>query len=78
MLQRARLRSPGLLHGLLDGLYDELVGIVDLLGKRNKARTAPMPSWCKAAIDEWVQVAGIATGRVFRPINKGGRLAAEG
>ena len=66
------------MHVLADGLYDELVGIVDLLGKRNKARTAPMPSWCKAAIDEWVQMAGNATGRVFGPINKGDRLAGEG
>jgi site-specific recombinase XerD len=31
--------------------------IVDLAGKRNKIRTVPMPSWAKAAIDDWVQAA---------------------
>jgi starch phosphorylase len=33
-----------------------------------------MPSEAKAAIDEWTSAAEIRTGRVFRPINKGGRL----
>ncbi len=27
--------------------------IVDLVGKGNRIRSVPMPSWCKAAIDEW-------------------------
>lgn len=33
--------------------------IVDLVGKRNKTRSVPMPSWCKAAIDAWARVAGL-------------------
>ena len=31
-----------------------------------------MPSWCKAAIDEWAQAARIEGGRIFRAIHKGG------
>lgn len=50
--------------------------IVDLVGKRNKMRSIPMPSWCKAAIDAWIERAGITTGVVFRRI-RGNRLAGE-
>jgi site-specific recombinase XerD len=27
--------------------------IVDIIGKRNKVRTIPMPAWAKALIDVW-------------------------
>lgn len=40
--------------------------IVDIIGKRNKARTVPIPSWCKAIVDQWIEAAGIAGGLVFR------------
>jgi site-specific recombinase XerD len=54
--------------------------ICDLVGKGNRVRTVPMPSWAKSAIDEWAQVAGIADGLldtmsagcVFRAVHKGG------
>lgn len=51
--------------------------LVDLVGKRNKRRTVPMPSFAKALIDTWATAAGIGSapeprGRVFRPIVKGG------
>jgi len=36
--------------------------IIDLVGKRGKIRTVPMPPWSKAAIDEWVVEAGFAMG----------------
>jgi integrase len=52
--------------------------IVDLLGKGNRVRTVPMPSWCKHAIDEWALAAGLSSGRVFVSINKGGVLSGEG
>lgn len=48
--------------------------IVDLEGKRRKLRSVPMPSWAKAAIDEWAQAAEITSGPVFRPVNKGGSV----
>jgi len=51
--------------------------IVDLVGKRNKTRTVPMPSWTKVLIDRWMQAAGIESGRVFRPVNKGDKVTGE-
>jgi site-specific recombinase XerD len=51
--------------------------LVDLLGKRNKLRSVPMPAWTKAAIDEYAANAELNDGIVFRPINKGGRVTGE-
>lgn len=48
--------------------------IVDLVGKRNKTRSVPMPSWAKASVDAWLNLAGITDGVVFRPVNKGGNV----
>jgi site-specific recombinase XerD len=42
--------------------------IVDLVGKGGRVRTVPIPSWTKQAIDEWSQVAGVSSGRVFRGV----------
>ena len=46
--------------------------IVDLVGKGNRVRSVPMPSWAKAALDAWTSAATITGGRVFRSIHKGG------
>lgn len=51
--------------------------IVDLVGKGKRVRSVPMPSWAKLAIDQWARAAGISQGHVFRPVNKGGRVAGE-
>ena len=51
--------------------------ILDLVGKRGRVRTVPMPSWCKALIDRWTEAAEIENGIVFRPVNKGDHLAGE-
>ena len=51
--------------------------ILDLVGKRGRVRTVPMPSWCKALIDRWREAAAIENGIVFRPVNKGDHLAGE-
>jgi integrase len=48
--------------------------IVDLLGKHGRIRSIPMPEWAKTAVDRWATAASIDSGRVFRPINRGGRL----
>jgi site-specific recombinase XerD len=48
--------------------------IVDLVGKRNKTRSVPMPSWAKAAIDAWTDTVKIDSGLVFRSITKGGKV----
>jgi site-specific recombinase XerD len=52
--------------------------IVDLIGEGGRMRTVPMPSWAKASIDDWTNIAGFASGRVFRPVNKGGRVSGDG
>jgi integrase len=49
---------------------------VDLEGKRNKKRSVPMPSWAKYAVDTWMLAAAIRDGAIFRPVNKGGKVAA--
>lgn len=51
--------------------------IVDLLGKRAKTRSVPMPFWARVALDAWLAAAGIAAGHIFRPVNKAGALAGE-
>ena len=51
--------------------------LVDLIGKRNKIRSVPMPSWAKQAMDEYQNAANVVEGIMFRPINKGGRLTGE-
>ncbi len=52
--------------------------IVDIIGKREKMRTVPMPSWAKATIDSWTFSARIDEGFIFRRVNKGDNLMGEG
>lgn len=52
--------------------------LVDLIGKRDKIRSVPMPNWAKAAIDEWSKASGVSDGLVFRAINKGDRIVGTG
>jgi site-specific recombinase XerD len=51
--------------------------IVDLVGKHSRVRTIPMPTWVKVAIDAWTSPAGLAEGRVFRPVNRGDKVQGE-
>ena len=51
--------------------------IVDIVGKRDKVRTVPMPSWAKACVDSWKTVARLEEGFVFRRVNKGDNLMGE-
>lgn len=51
--------------------------IVDIVGKRDKMRTIPMPSWAKSAIDSWLFSARISEGFIFRRVNKGDNLMGE-
>lgn len=48
--------------------------IPDLVGKGNRRRTVPVPAAVKARVDEWLLAAGITQGKIFRPVNKGGRI----
>jgi site-specific recombinase XerD len=52
--------------------------LVDLIGKRDKIRSVPMPNWAKAAIDEWRAASGVSEGLVFRAVNKGDRMVGDG
>jgi len=53
--------------------------IADLVGKGGHIRTIPVPDWVKAGIDAWITAAaGIATGTLFRSINKAGRIWGSG
>ena len=48
--------------------------IADLIGKRKRLRTIPIPAWAKIAVDRWTAAAGIASGSLFRAVGKAGRL----
>ena len=52
--------------------------LVDLIGKRDKIRSVPMPHWAKAAIDEWSKASGVSKGAIFRAVNKGDRVVGRG
>lgn len=52
--------------------------LVDLIGKRDKIRSVPMPNWTKASIDAWSRAAGVSAGLVFRAVNKGDRIMGDG
>jgi hypothetical protein len=51
--------------------------ILDLVGKHGRVRTAPLPTWVKVAVDAWASQAGVAEDRVFRPVNRTGRITGE-
>jgi site-specific recombinase XerD len=44
--------------------------ILNIVGKRDKLRTVPMPDWCKAAINAWAGAAEINSGFIFRPVSR--------
>lgn len=52
--------------------------LVDLIGKRDKVRSIPMPGWAKAAIDQWSVASGVVGGLIFRAVNKGDRVVGTG
>lgn len=52
--------------------------LVDLIGKRDKVRSVPMPNWAKIAIDEWSKASGVSEGLVLRAVNKGDNVVGGG
>ena len=48
--------------------------IVDLIGKAGHIRTVPMPDWVKQTIDDWLIVAGILHGKMFRCVCRKGTV----
>jgi site-specific recombinase XerD len=74
-LRRAEAASLGFEHvQQRDGRWV----LVDLIGKRDKIRSVPMPNWAKAAINEWSKAAVVADGLIFRAVNKGDRVVGGG
>lgn len=59
-------------------LREEHWVIADLVGKGGHIRTVPIPLWVKKTVDSWTESAHITTGRVFRAINKAGRIWGDG
>lgn len=52
--------------------------IVDLVGKRSKTRSVPMPSWAKYAIDSYLLAACITEGVLFRSVRRGDHIQDSG
>ena len=51
--------------------------IVDIVGKRDKMRTVPMPTWTKTVLDGWIYAAHIQDGFIFRQVNKGDNIMGD-
>jgi site-specific recombinase XerD len=80
MLLGCGLRRSELVHLKLEDLQqrEDHWAIVDLVGKGGHVRTIPVPGWVKKRVDEWIQASGIASGRLFRSINKSGGVWGDG
>jgi integrase len=74
-LRRAELASVTVQH--LQRREDHPV-FADLIGKGGHVRTVPVPAWVDAAVQTWLETATIASGPIFRAINKGGRIGDHG
>ena len=74
------LRRAELLGLTMDSiqLREEHWVIADLVGKGGHIRTVPVPFWVKKVVDAWTEAAQITEGRLFRSINKAGKLWGNG
>ena len=52
--------------------------IADLIGKRGRVRTVPIPAAAKYALDVWTNAAGITSGQIWRAMRKGGAITGLG
>jgi integrase len=80
MLLGCGLRRGELLALTLESIQqrEEHRVIADLVGKGGHVRTVPIPQWVKSAVDAWTTTAAITEGRVFRAMNKAGRIWSDG
>jgi site-specific recombinase XerD len=80
MLIGCGLRRAELLALSLESIQqrEEHWVIADLVGKGGHVRTVPIPTWVKTTVDAWTAAAAITHGRVFRAINKAGRVWGDG
>ena len=68
VLLRCGLRRKELIDLAFDHIQrrEDHWAIVDLVGKGGHIRTVPMPECVKRTIDDWLTVAGITQGKIFR------------
>jgi site-specific recombinase XerD len=57
---------------------DDHWAIIDLFGKGGHVRSVPVPDWVKAALDDWLNVARIDAGLVFRCVTHSGTVWGSG
>jgi integrase len=50
----------------------------DMVVKGRHVRTIPIPGWVASGLQSWITTANLRSGRIFRAINKAGRIAANG
>jgi integrase len=77
LLLSCGLRRHELVQLELDSLQEreDHCAIVDLKGKAGHIRTVPIPSWVKNLLDDWLIAASISEGRIFRRVNKAGKIS---
>jgi integrase len=51
---------------------------VDLIGKGGHLRTVPIPEWVKDVLDQWTREARVTEGRIFRAVDKAGKVWGKG
>ena len=80
MLLACGLRRHEAVTLTLDHLQqrEEHWAIVDLVGKAGHIRTVPVPDRVKRELDEWLAAAAVDRGKVFRRVNKVGRIWGDG
>ncbi len=52
--------------------------IVDMVGKGGHIRTVPIPDWVREQLEEWIMAAGIQDGKIFRKVDRLGRIWGDG
>jgi len=52
--------------------------VADLIGKRGRVRTVPIPAAAKDALDEWTSASGITSGPIWRGMRRGGAVTGLG
>ena len=57
---------------------EEHRAVVDLRGKAGHTRTVPVPGWVKGVLDDWIEAAGLTSGKLFRRVNRNGKAWGTG
>ncbi|HPF49849.1 MAG TPA: tyrosine-type recombinase/integrase [Caldisericia bacterium] len=51
--------------------------VLDVIGKGNRVRTVPVPTWVYVALTDWMNSSSISDGYVFRSMRKGDNVSRE-